>query len=221
MRKEIRLFEPDGWAHSDWSSRSCGYVDHPGSLYPKVNKAECRHCLGVLECQTCGRIVRPSTKAADMKAQIARNCPNLACCSELSWNTCDAKTYHFAIEEYGSQYSVWEHKGHHSHARPPAGRRPPRSVPMPPSKRREHSQTSTTQPKTPMPLHSRNNVVQEPSQMSATQLKNMCRSRTKVVVECEGCSEHDCDAPGPSCPGTLFKIIWNDEKYVFCVFLMQ
>jgi hypothetical protein len=127
LRKEMRLFEPDGWAHSDWSWRSCGYVDHPGSLYPKVNKAECRHCLGVLECQTCGRFVRPSTKAADMKAQIARNCPNFTCCGELSWNTCDARTYHFAVEEQGSQYSMWEHTGHHSHPRPPAGRRPPRS----------------------------------------------------------------------------------------------
>jgi hypothetical protein len=52
-----------------------------------------------------------------MKAQIMRNCPNLACCGELSWNTCDARTYHFAVEEHGSQYSIWEHTGHHSHVR--------------------------------------------------------------------------------------------------------
>jgi hypothetical protein len=103
--------------------------------------------------------------------------------------------------------------------RPPAGRRPPRSVPMPPSKRREHSQTSMTQLKTPT-SHSCNNTVQENSQTSAKQLQNTC-SRSKAAVECEGCGERDCDVPGPSCPGRLFRIIWNDRKYVFYVFLKQ
>ena len=128
LRKHIRFCEPDGWAHSNWAWRSNGYIDHPGSLHPKLDKAECRRCLGVLECGACGKIIRPCTKSADMNAQLARKCPE--CSSELLHVTCEARTHHFVIEEGGSQYSIWEHIGtHQSHPRLPTGRRPPRSVP--------------------------------------------------------------------------------------------
>lgn len=137
IRKQKRFHEPDGWAHCSWSWRSNGYIDYPGSLYPKVGKAECRNCLGVLKCCACEKLVRPSTKTADMNAQLNRGCPE--CADRLLWIKCNARTYHFVIEENGTQYSVWEHNGSHlSHPRPPAGRRPPRSVPRPP----HHSQTS-------------------------------------------------------------------------------
>jgi hypothetical protein len=130
LRKKVRYCEPDGWAHSNWVWRSNGYVDHPGSLHPKIDKAECRHCLGVFQCSTCDKLVRPNTKTKDMAAQLARDCPE--CTGKLQWITCNARTYHFVIEEDGAQYSIWEHSGSHPHPRPPAGRRPPRSVPMPP-----------------------------------------------------------------------------------------
>ena len=132
VRREIRFHEPDGWGHSNWAWRSTGYVDHPGSLHPKVNKAECRHCLGALQCQNCGKAIRPSTNTADMKAQMLRTCPDATCHGALVWISCEARMYHFVVEEDGSQYSVWEHTGsHRSHPCPPSGRRPPRSVPPP------------------------------------------------------------------------------------------
>ena len=131
LRKRVRYHEPDGWSHSNWVWRSNGYVDRPGSLHPKIDKAECRHCLGVLRCSVCDKIIRPHTKTKDMISQIARGCPE--CAGELQHIPCEARTFHFVVEEDSSQYSVWEHSGtHHSHPRPPAGRRPPRSVPRPP-----------------------------------------------------------------------------------------
>lgn len=128
LRKHIRFFEPDGWAHSHWAWRSNGYIDHPGSLHPKLDKAECRNCLGVLECGACGKVLRPCTKTADMNTQLVHKCPQ--CSGELVQITCKARTHHFVIEEDGSQYSIWKHIGSHSsHPHPPTGRRPPRSVP--------------------------------------------------------------------------------------------
>jgi hypothetical protein len=143
VRKEIRFFESNGWVHSNWSWRSNGYIDHPGSLHPKVDKAECCHCLEVLICQTCEKTVWPSTKTADMNAQLARHCPE--CTDELRWITCNARTYHFVIEEGGSQYSVWKHTGFHAHLRPPTGRRPPRSIPGPPVTRTREAPLATHQ----------------------------------------------------------------------------
>ena len=175
LRKEIQLFEPDGWAHSEWSWRSCRYVDHSGSLYPKVNKAECCHCLGVLECPTCGMIVRPSTKAADMKAQITRNCPNLVACGDkLLWITSKARTYCFVLNEHGSEYSIWEHTGYHSHVRPPAGRQPPHSVPMPHIR---HSRASTMQPRT-LTMHSQPNQT---TRQDTSDLERREHSRSSVT----------------------------------------
>jgi hypothetical protein len=132
LRKQLRYHEPDGWAHCHWSWRSNGYIDHPGSLHPKPDKAECRCCLGVLKCQVCGKILRPSTKTSDMKAQLDRPCPDFNCSGSFVWVTCQAKSFHFVVVEDGVQYSIWEHSGHHdSHPHPPLGRRPPRSVPVP------------------------------------------------------------------------------------------
>ena len=139
LRKRLRFHEPDGWAHSNWSWRSNGYIDHPGSLHPKQDKAECRYCLGALECQGCGKILRPCTKSADMRAQLDRPCPDSTCGDVLLWVKCEARSYRFAADEGGMQYSIWEHTGSHlSHPRPPPGRRPPRSVPMPPPAARTH-----------------------------------------------------------------------------------
>jgi hypothetical protein len=140
MRKHRRYHEPDGWAHSNWSWRSNGHIDHQGSLHPKPNKAECRCCLGIIECEDCGKISRPSTKVADMKAQLDRRCQESRCGGSLLQVDCEARTYHYVIEEAGIQYSIWEHTGYHkSHSRPPVGRRPPRSVPMPPAGQRKSS----------------------------------------------------------------------------------
>ena len=85
FRKHKRFHEPDAWAHSNWAWRSNGYIDHLGSLHPKPDKAECRNCLGVLQCPSCEKIIRPSTKAKDMKVQLAQNCAH-----ELLWITCEA-----------------------------------------------------------------------------------------------------------------------------------
>src|SRR5882762_8804952 len=90
LRKQPRYCEPDGWAHSHWSWRSNRYIDHPGSLHPKPDKAECRCCLGVLKCQSCGEILRPSTKTSDMKAQLDRPCPDSNCGGSFVWVTCQA-----------------------------------------------------------------------------------------------------------------------------------
>jgi hypothetical protein len=69
-----------------------------------------------------------------MNAQLKRNCPS--CSNQLLRIKCEARTYHYVIEENGTQYSIWEHSGsHHTHSHPPVGRRPPRSVPLPPVKR--------------------------------------------------------------------------------------
>jgi hypothetical protein len=146
LRKRLRFHEPDGWAHSNWSWRSNGYIDHPGSLHPRQDKAECRHCLGALKCQGCGKILRPCTKSADMRAQLDRPCPDLTCGDVLQWFKCEARSYRFAADEGGMQYSIWEHTGSHlSHPRPPPGRRPARSVPMPPTATRTHRKLNVSE----------------------------------------------------------------------------
>jgi hypothetical protein len=125
VRKHIRCSEPTGWAHSDWSWRSKGKVEYPGSIHPDRDKAEYRLCLGALECQGCRMIVRPKTSTGAMKAQLEDNCPGDNCDGVLRWVTCKARTYHFVIKEDGIEYSVWKHTGSHSsHPRPPQGRQP-------------------------------------------------------------------------------------------------
>jgi hypothetical protein len=123
IRREVRFCERAGWAQSNWAWRSIGNVDHSGSIYPRPDKAESRCCLGVLRCKGCGKLVRPRTKTADMKAQLLRNCSNGGCGGVLEWVTCSARTLHFVIEESGVEYSVWTHEGSHSsHPHPPCGR---------------------------------------------------------------------------------------------------
>jgi hypothetical protein len=125
IRKEVRSCEPAGWAHSDWAWRSNGHVDHLGSVHPKLNKAERRSCLGVLRCEGCGTLVRPSTKGVGLQAQLEENC---TCGSVRQRVACEARTYRFVVKEGDVEYSVWEHTGyHHSHPRPPVGRQPPRA----------------------------------------------------------------------------------------------
>jgi hypothetical protein len=125
LQREVRLSEQTGWAQSNWAWRSVGHVNYPGSIHPKPDKAESCFCLGVLRCQSCGKLVRPQTKTAEIKAQILRNCPGQGCGDGLEWITCHARTLHFAVEEDSVEYSVWMHEGFHSsHPRPPAGRRP-------------------------------------------------------------------------------------------------
>jgi hypothetical protein len=126
VRKHVRYSEPTGWAHSNWSWRSKGKVEYPGSIHPDPDKAEYRLCLGALKCQDCGMVVRPKTSTGGMKAQLEENCPDGNCDGVLWWVTCKARTYHFAIKEDGIEYSVWKHTGSHSsHPRPPRGRQPP------------------------------------------------------------------------------------------------
>ena len=97
LRKHLQFQEPDGWAHSNWAWRSNGYIDHPGGLLLKVNKAECHRCLGVLKCDACGNIIRSSTKTADMNSQLAQDCLEWA--GKLLDVVCEALTYHFVTEE--------------------------------------------------------------------------------------------------------------------------
>ena len=126
VRKHVRYSEPNGWAHSDWSWRSKGKVEYPGSIHPDLDKAEYRLCLGALECQGCGMVVRPKTSTGGMKAQLEETCPDGNCDGIFRWVTCNARTYHFAIKEDGIEYSVWKHTGSHSsHPHPPRGRQPP------------------------------------------------------------------------------------------------
>jgi hypothetical protein len=125
-RKEVRFSEPAGWDHTNWPWRSIGLVNRLGSLHPQVDRAECRCCLGVLKCRGCGKLVRPNTKSAEMNAQLARGCPGPACGDTLQRIPCESRIYRFVSKEDGVEYSNWEHTGHHhSHARPPVGRKPP------------------------------------------------------------------------------------------------
>ena len=91
----------------------------------KPDRAESCFCLGVLRCQSCGKLIHPQMETAEMKAQILRNCPGQGCGDGLEWITCCAQTLHFAIEEDSMEYSVWMHKGFHSsHPHLPAGQQP-------------------------------------------------------------------------------------------------
>jgi len=132
IRKEIRNSEPAGWNYSMWSWRSISNINRPGSLYPKANKAESRSCLGVLQCHSCDALVRPHTGVSDMKEQLGLGCPEMklpTCGMTLKWVKCEARALSFGMEEDGVEYSIWEHTGsHHSHPRPPPGRRPPASA---------------------------------------------------------------------------------------------
>ena len=124
-RKEVRYSELPGWDQTNWAWRSIGLVSHPGSLYPQIDRAECRRCLGVLQCKACGDLVRPNTKSREMSTQLARGCPKSDCGDVLEWRHCEARIYRFVVKEDGVEYSNWEHIGYHdSHPRPPPGRKP-------------------------------------------------------------------------------------------------
>jgi hypothetical protein len=126
IRKAIHNQLPDNFGHSEWAWRSNGYPEKPESVGSKMNKAESRRCLGVLQCQDCERLVRPNTKTDDMRAQVARGCPGNKCGGELVQITCEARCYLWVVEEGGVRYSIWEHTGsHRSHPHPPVGRKPP------------------------------------------------------------------------------------------------
>ena len=124
-RKEVRGSELAGWDQTNWAWRSIRLVSHPGSLYPQIDQAECRCCLGVLQCKACGDLVRPNTKSREMSTQLARGCPKSDCGDVLEWRRCEARIHRFVIKEDGVEYSNWEHIGYHdSHPRPPTGRKP-------------------------------------------------------------------------------------------------
>ena len=234
VRKEIRFHEPDGWAHSNWPWRSSGYVDHPGSLHPKLGKAECRRCLGVLQCRDCGKVMRPSTKTAGMRAQLSHDCPDVICHGALLWISCEARTYHFVVEEDSLQYSVWKHTGsHESHPRPPSGRRPPRSVPSPPASARIVSQPVVARTLT-NPLANPRAAVSR-SQTPHGDAEELIQSKraasvtipwreddTFPVVACNGCGEvrdGGENEAGPSnlawsCPDCRGVVVWRDNKWV-------
>ena len=128
IRKVVQNQQPEHWGHSEWSWHSNGYLARPGSVGPKLDKAECRRCLGVLQCQACEGLVRPNTGTNDMRAQLARGCSNIGCGRALVQIPCKARTCSFVWEENGVRYAIWEHIGSHSsHPRPPVGRKLPHS----------------------------------------------------------------------------------------------
>jgi len=59
LRREVRSTAQTGWAQSNWAWCSVGHVNYPGSIHPKPDRAESCFCLGVLRCQSCGKLVRP------------------------------------------------------------------------------------------------------------------------------------------------------------------
>lgn len=123
--KAIHNQLPHNFGHSEWAWRLNGYLEKPESIGSKMNKAERRHCLGVLQCQDCEQLVRPNTKTDDMRAQVVKGCLD-ECGGELVQITCEVWCYLWVVEEDGVQYAIWEHTGSHcSHPRPPVGRKPP------------------------------------------------------------------------------------------------
>jgi hypothetical protein len=133
---------PENWGHSEWSWQLNGYLEKSGSVGPKLNKAECCRCLGVLQCQGCEQLVRPNTKTDDMKAQLAKGCLSDECGRPLLQIPCKARCYSFVVEEDGVQYSIWEHVGsHRSHPRPPPGRKLPPCSRKAPDKAMGHGDT--------------------------------------------------------------------------------
>lgn len=146
IRKEVRRSEPAGWDDTNWAWRSMGLVKHVGSLHPQVDHAECRFCLGVLECQGCGMLVRPKTKSGKMNAQLMQGCPDATCRDVLERIHCEARMYRSVEVEDGIEYSKWEHTGyHHTHPRPPMGRQPSRvhNVPGPSNAKPSRSGNTT------------------------------------------------------------------------------
>src|SRR5882762_7715851 len=87
LRREVRSTAQTGWAQSNWAWCSVGHVNYPGSIHPKPDRAESCFCLGVLRCQSSGKLVHSRTKTAEMKAQILRNCPGQGCGDGLEWIT--------------------------------------------------------------------------------------------------------------------------------------
>lgn len=215
VRRHIRYSEPAGWAHSNWAWRSSGHIEHTGSLHPLPDKAEYRFCLGALECRGCGKVVRPKTKTAEMKAQVQQGCPNATCNAVLQWVTCEARTYHFVIWEGGKEYSVWKHEGsHRSHPRPPPGRQPP-GVHSAPNQTTEGAASTHSRS---VPLHSTAPALRDHSETREGARKANTGPKTRRMAMN---SVGDAALPPAALPGILDveagpaeTVPWSDLKYV-------
>ncbi|KII94260.1 hypothetical protein PLICRDRAFT_171919 [Plicaturopsis crispa FD-325 SS-3] len=118
-REQPKGNETPLWKHTKWVWRSQGHVTHNDA------PAERRVCLGVMRCNTCGRLSRPKTEAGARQIQLSEGCRAPGCVesqdSPLLHETCDAKSFHFTVRRQGRAYLVWEHFGMHDHDRPPGG----------------------------------------------------------------------------------------------------
>ncbi|CAL1699121.1 unnamed protein product [Somion occarium] len=107
------------WRFTKWVWRSGGMCKHNGY------NAEKRVCLGVVQCNACGRCQRPKTDVNARKVQLAKGCPGSGDgCNRMSlvWIKCTAQTWLFIrTNEDGVRIKVWEHDGSHNHPRPPGG----------------------------------------------------------------------------------------------------
>ena len=99
-----------------WAWRSVGKVDHAMA----DGAAERRSCLGVYQCEGCGRVSRPKSDVHAREKQLAATCTQ--CRGRQIKHSCAAHTFRYTRPRNGTQYRVWEHQGHHSHAKPPGGR---------------------------------------------------------------------------------------------------
>ena len=82
--------------------------------------AEHRSCLGVYQCEGCGRLSRPKSDVHAREKQLAAACTQ--CRERLTKYPCAAQFFRYTRPRNGVEYRVWEHQGHHPHAKPPGGR---------------------------------------------------------------------------------------------------
>ena len=160
---------------------------------------------------------------------MLRTCPDATCHGALVWISCEARMYHFVVEEDGSQYSVWEHTGsHRSHPRPPSGRRPPHSVPPPPRINTKPLANPHPNPRIVQTAvhksreHRRDADLSTKSKIAASVgiAVHEREGSTSQVVDCNGCGEvHDeCEGKGVpsnlawSCANCRGAVVWRDDR---------
>lgn len=80
-------------------------------------------CLGVLRCELCGYLWRPLTQEASRTRQLTKPCPNKRCGVEgtLEELLCEAVFFRYTEHRNGQPVYIWEHRGDHTHPRPPGG----------------------------------------------------------------------------------------------------
>lgn len=106
---EDRHFKQTKWV---WSST--GKSTFNG--YP----AEKRRCLGIFQCTSCKRPVRPLTRGYN--TQFGKSCSLGDCQGHLEHFGCEtAVSYHYDVLQDGKVWMMWDHVGHHNHPKPPVG----------------------------------------------------------------------------------------------------